>query len=65
MSESQAAYDTDLKPFTREQIADINKYLSVIRDISGFGVINLIVENNNIRFVRLENLSRKYDDCKS
>lgn len=59
MSESQAAY---LSPLTREQLADIDKLMSIIRDLGGFGCIRIVIEGNQVRFIRLDNASLKYEE---
>jgi len=48
-------------PFTADQLKDINKLLTIIREIGGFGCIKIIVEKNEVRFIRLDSASVKYD----
>ena len=59
MTESQSAY---LAPLTREQLADIDKLMSIIRELGGFGCIRIVIEGNQVRFIRLDNASLKYEE---
>ena len=61
MSETQAAYDTDMTPFTREQIKDICRYLAFIGENGGHGEIVLKVRENKIKFINLGDIGRKYE----
>lgn len=60
MTEPRADY-LDENPFTKEQIADIRKLISVIRELGGFGCIRIVIEKNAVRFIRLDSASVKYD----
>jgi hypothetical protein len=53
---------TYLAPLTREQLADIDKLMGILRDLGGFGCIRIVIEDNTVRFIRLDNASLKYED---
>lgn len=58
MTENQAPY---LIPLTREQLADIERLMAIIHTLGGFGCIRLVIQDDQVRFIRLENASMKYD----
>jgi hypothetical protein len=60
MTETQAAYETDLMPFTREQIKDICRYLGIIDENGGHGEIILKVRENKVKFINLGDVGKKY-----
>jgi len=61
MTESRADY-LDENPFTTEQIADIRDYLDIIRANGGYGKIIIEVYDSDISFIKLGEVSRKYQD---
>ena len=54
-------YETDLMPFTCEQIRDICRFMVFISENGGHGEIVLKVRENKIKFINLGDIGRKYE----
>ena len=48
-------------PFTPQQLADICRFLAIIRDMGGHGEIVVVVRENEVRFINLGEVSKKYE----
>ena len=56
MTELQAPYLPE-NPFNAEQLKRIDNFMEFIKDNGGYGVIELIIKNSEIRFIALGKVS--------
>ena len=50
-----------MSPFTAQQLADICRFLQIIRENGGHGEIVVVVRDNEVRFINLGEVSKKYE----
>lgn len=58
MTETQPSY-LHKRTLTIDQEHIVDEYLTIIRRMGGYGVIGIVVEDGQIRFIRLESVSHK------